>query len=62
MDVPEPAIDVGARVQVSPVGETDAVRLTVPEKPLRAVTVMVELPGDPAGIVKLFGLEEMAKS
>jgi hypothetical protein len=38
------------------------VRLTVPLKPLRAVTVMVEVPATPALTVTVVGLAEMVKS
>ena len=38
-------------MQVKPVGvEADTARLTVPVRPLRAVTVIVEVPELPAGI------------
>jgi len=49
-DVPNVTL-VGESVQVRPAGlEADTVRPTVPVKPLRAVTVMVEDPEDPARI------------
>jgi hypothetical protein len=35
---------------------------TIPLKPLRAVTVMVEVPGAPAFTVIVVGLAEMVKS
>ena len=39
-------------MQVSPAGvEADTARLTVPVRPLRAVTVTVEVPDEPASIV-----------
>jgi hypothetical protein len=42
---------VGVRVQVRPAGvEAETVRATVPVKPLRAVTVIVEVPDPPANI------------
>jgi hypothetical protein len=42
---------VGDKVHVNPVGvEADTVSATVPVKPLTAVTVMVEIPEDPASI------------
>ena len=62
VDGPDPVTVVGVRVQVRPVGETDAVRLTMPAKPLRAPTLIVEVPGEPVGMVRLFGLEDMVKS
>jgi hypothetical protein len=38
-------------VQVRPAGvDTDTARLTVPVRPLRAVTVIVEVPDEPARI------------
>jgi len=48
---------VGDRVQVKPfVGETEEIRLTVPVKPLCAVTVIVEVPVAPARNVTAVGL------
>jgi hypothetical protein len=42
---------VGVRVYVSPAGvEAEAVRATDPVRPLTAVTVMVEVPEEPASI------------
>ena len=50
-------------MQVRPVaGETAAVRLTTPLKPLRAVTVTVEVPEAPARIVTVVGLAAIVKS
>ena len=40
-----------------PVGVTVAVRLTVPPNPFWLVRLIVELPDEPAGIVREFGLE-----
>lgn len=61
--MPEPARLVGVSVQASPVvGLMLKVRLTVPLKPLRAVTVMVEVPATPALTVTVVGLAEMVKS
>jgi hypothetical protein len=49
-DVPKVTL-VGDRVHVKPAGvEADAVRATVPVKPLTAVTVMVDVPEAPARI------------
>ena len=36
--------------------------MTVPLNPLRLVTIMVEVPVDPAGIVRLLGLAVIEKS
>jgi hypothetical protein len=48
---------VGERLQVRPLlGETEAVRLTVPVKPLWAVTVIIEVPVAPARVVTAVGL------
>ena len=42
---------LAGRVQVSPAGvDADTARLTVPVSPLRAVTVMVDVPDAPANI------------
>lgn len=65
VEVPEvPSVTLeGVNVQVSPVaGETVSVRVTDPVKPWRDVTVMVEVPEVPAGIVTLVGLAETVKS
>jgi len=46
-----PKVTLAGRVHVKPAGvEADTARLTVPVKPLRAVTVIVEVPEDPASI------------
>jgi len=48
---------VGERLQVRPLlGETEEVRLTVPVKPLPAVTVIMEVPVVPARTVIVVGL------
>jgi hypothetical protein len=61
--VPEPVRLVGVSVQASPVvGLMLEVRLTVPPKPLRAVTIMVEVPATPALTVTMVGLAEIVKS
>ena len=61
--MPEPERLVGVRVQAIPVvGLMLEVRLTTPLKPLRAVTVMVEVPATPALTVTAVGLAEMVKS
>ncbi len=36
--------------------------MTVPLNPFRLVTTIVEMPEEPAGIVRLFGLAVIAKS
>ncbi len=46
---------------VSPKG-VNAVRLTFPEKTFETVKVIVELAFDPAGIVRMAGVEFMEKS
>jgi hypothetical protein len=38
------------------------VKVTIPLKPLRAVTVMVEVPATPAFTVTVVGLADMVKS
>jgi len=44
-------VTLAGRVQVSPAGvDTDTARLTVPVRPLRAVTVIIEVPEAPANI------------
>ena len=46
-----PNVTLAGRVHVRPAGvDADAARLTVPVRPLRAVTVMVEVPDAPAKI------------
>jgi hypothetical protein len=61
--VPEPVTLVGVRVQAIPVvGLTPDPKLTIPLKPLRAVTVMVEVPAAPAFTVMAVGFAEMVKS
>lgn len=50
-------------MQVKPVaGETEAVRLTIPLKPCRPVTVIVEVPDAPARRVTVVGLAAIVKS
>ena len=61
--MPEPVTLVGVRVQAIPVvGLLLDVKLTIPLKPLRAVTVIVEVPATPALTVTVVGLAEMVKS
>ena len=63
VEVPEPVTLVGARVQVKPVvGLMLEVRLTVPANPSSEVTVMVEVPEEPARTVALIGLAAIEKS
>ena len=53
---------VGVRVQVSPAGDTDDVRATVPVKPLTGATVMVEVAATPAFAAAAVGLAVTVKS
>jgi hypothetical protein len=53
---------VGVRVHVRPAGETDEVRATVPVKPWRGATVIVEAPAAFANAVTLVGLAVTVKS
>ena len=54
-DVPRVTV-VGNRLQVKPLlGEIEEVKLTVPVKPLCAVTVIVEVPDTPARTVTALG-------
>jgi len=63
VEVPEPVILVGVKVQVKPVaGLMLEVKLTAPVNPSSAVTVMVEVPEAPAGTVALMGLAAIVKS
>jgi hypothetical protein len=55
--------DVGETEQDRPAdGELDALRLTVPAKPLRPVTVMAEFPDPPEGKSNVVGLTITVKS
>jgi hypothetical protein len=58
VEVPEPVTLVGATLQVVLL----VARLTTPAKPFRAVTVMVEVPAEPALTTTLVGLAEIVKS
>ena len=60
--MPEPVTLVGVRVQAIPVVGLMLVKLTIPLKPLRPVTVIVEVPATPALTVTVVGLAEMVKS
>ena len=63
MLVPDPVMLAGVSVQVRPVaGDTVDTRLTVPLKPCRAVTVIVDVPAVPATTVTLVGLAAIVKS
>ncbi len=52
----------GVNVQARPAGETEDVRATVPVKPFRGATVMVEVAAAPARAVTLVGLAVTEKS
>ncbi len=52
---------VGVRAHVRPFGKV-GVKVTLPEKPFRAVNVMVEVPPAPAVTITLVGEAEMVKS
>ncbi len=60
-EVPKTTL-VGVRVQVNPAGVTDEVRATVPAKPLRLVTVIVEVAAALASAVAVVGLAVTEKS
>ena len=66
VDEAEPPADrlteVGLRDGCGPDEETDAVRLTLPEKPFRLFRVRVVVPEAPWSIVSEVGLELMPKS
>ena len=52
----------GVRVQVRPAGETVEVRATVPVKPFRGATVIVDAAAVPAFTLTLVGLAVTVKS
>lgn len=56
------ATKMGLSEAVGPVGDTATLRVTLPEKPLRLVRVIVEFPDDPCTMLKVVGLEDMLKS
>lgn len=61
--VPEPLMLEVLRVQVSPLaGEIEVDNVTVPVKPLTAVTVIVELPLTPGVVLTVVGLADIWKS
>ena len=63
VEVPEPVTLVGDRVQLRPVaGDIVSVRATTPEKPLTAVTVIVEVLGVPIVAGTVVGLAAIVKS
>jgi hypothetical protein len=62
VDLPEVAIEVGEKLVVNPLGEEDAESDTVPVKPLRALTVIVEVPEYPLLIISDVGEAEIEKS
>ena len=53
---------VGFRLNGKPAGDTVAVRLIVPEKPLMLEMKSVDEADEPAVIVRLLGMAEMTKS
>jgi hypothetical protein len=53
---------VGVRVQVSPAGETEEVRATVPVKPFTGATVIVEVAATLTLTLALVGLAVTVKS
>ena len=62
-DPDPPVIDVGVRVQVSPlVGEIESVRPTVPVNPLIGAMVIVEVSGTFVLPLTLVGLADIVKS
>jgi hypothetical protein len=63
VEVPEAAMFIEESVQVSPVaGDAVAVRVTVPTKPLTAVTVRVEFPALPTVTLMVVELAVTVKS
>lgn len=60
--LPLPLTLAGLTETVRPLGEDDAVTVTVPEKPLRADTVIVVVFVVPETNVTLVGLAEIEKS
>ncbi len=53
---------LGVRVHVRPAGATEEVKVTVPVKPWRGATVIVEVAAVPAVVVTLVGLAVTEKS
>ena len=58
---PTSVILLGFRLVVSPAGVDEDVRDTVPEKLLRLVTLMVEVPDEPPEMMRLVGLADREK-
>ena len=52
----------GLTPATGPEGETDTEKVTVPEKPFRLVTVIVDVPDEPATILIDVGLADIVKS
>ena len=52
----------GLRLAVNPLGDADAERLIVPEKPARLLTVMMVVAELPACTVAVVGFDDMVKS
>jgi len=64
-DADPPGLSVkldGFKLAVSPLDDTDAERLIVPEKPARLLTVMVVVAELPACAVTVVGLDDIVKS
>jgi hypothetical protein len=60
---PEPEMLEGLQLTLSPVGGvTEVVSVTVPENPLRPVTVIVDVAATPTLVETLAGFADMAKS
>ena len=66
VDVAEPpevkVTEVGLNEAVTPVGAPETERLTVPAKPLRDVTVIVDVPELPCAMVREVGEADIEKS
>ncbi len=56
------ATETGLTEAVGPPEGAVALRVTLPERPLRLVRVIVEVPEDPCTTLRLVGLEDMLKS
>lgn len=56
-----PVVVAGLNVAVTPLGNPDTAKLTLPVKPKRSVTVIVLAPVAPCGIVRAFGEAESLK-
>jgi len=52
----------GLRPATGPEGETDAEKLTVPEKPFRLLEAIADVPEDPAGMLIELGFAVSVKS